>query len=67
MEGQKSREELYNEACVLHKSLDEKLWKLQEKPFLTEAEEMEVKRLKKQKLHYKDIMESLKEEIKQKG
>src|SRR5208337_3657400 len=36
MEGHKSREELYNEACVLHKSLDEKLWKLQEKPFLTE-------------------------------
>ncbi len=67
MEGHKSREELYNEACVLHKSLDEKLWTLQKKPFLTEDEEMEVKRLKKQKLHYKDIMESLKELIKQKG
>ena len=67
MEGQKSKEELYNEACVLHKSLDEQLWKLQEKPFLTEDEEMEVRRLKKQKLHYKDIMESLRGEITQKG
>ena len=67
MEAQKSKEELYNEACALHKSLDEKLWKLQEKPFLTEDEEMEIKLLKKRKLHYKDIMESLKQEIAQKG
>ncbi len=63
MEERKSKEELYNEARILHKSLDEKLQQLQEKPYLTEDEELEVKLLKKRKLHYKDIMEQLKAEM----
>jgi hypothetical protein len=66
MEEAKSKEELYNEARILHKSLDEKLQTLQEKPYLTEDEELEVKLLKKRKLHYKDTMERLKEEMKEK-
>jgi len=37
--------------------------KLQEKPYLTEDEELEMKLLKKQKLHYKDVMESLGAEL----
>jgi hypothetical protein len=63
MEETKSTEELYNEARILHKSLDEKLHTLQEKPFLTDDEELEVKLLKKRKLFYKDTMEKLKEEM----
>ena len=61
MEDVKSREEHYNEARILHKSLDEKLQMLLAKPYLTDDEELEVKLLKKRKLHYKDIMEELKE------
>ncbi len=63
MEETKSKEEQYNEARILHKSLDEKLQTLQEKPYLTVDEELEVKLLKKRKLYYKDIMEGLKREI----
>jgi len=66
MEENKSKEEQYNEARILHKSLDEKLQTLQVKAFLTEDEELEVKLLKKKKLHFKDIMENLREEIEKK-
>ena len=66
MEENKSKEEQYNEARILHKSLDEKLQMLQTKPYLTEDEEVEVKLLKKKKLHYKDIMETLREEMEKK-
>ena len=65
MEEGKSNEELYNEARILHKSLDEKLQMLQEKPYLTAEEELEVKLLKKRKLFYKDTMERLKEAMKE--
>lgn len=61
MEGTKSREELYKKAKAMHQSLHEKLQILQEKPFLTPQEEQEAKTLKKKKLFYKDMMESLKE------
>lgn len=60
----KSKEDEYNEARILHKSCDEKLQSLQAKPYLTDDEELEVKLLKKKKLHYKDIMETLKTELK---
>jgi hypothetical protein len=60
MEEGKSREEQYNEARILHKSLDEKLQMLMEKPYLNEDEEIEVKLLKKKKLYFKDLMEKLK-------
>jgi hypothetical protein len=66
MEEAKNKEELYNEARILHKSLDEKLQTLQEKPYLTDDEELEVKLLKKRKLFYKDAMEKLKQEMKEK-
>jgi hypothetical protein len=65
MSEDKSKEELYNEARILHKSLDEKLQMLQEKPYLTEDEEIEVKLLKKKKLYFKDMVERLKQELKQ--
>lgn len=60
MEETKSSEELYQEAKAMHQSLHEQLQVLQEKPFLTLQEEQEVKVLKKKKLYYKDMMESLK-------
>ena len=66
MEENKSKEEQFNEARILHKSLDEKLQMLQAKLYLTEDEELEVKLLKKKKLHFKDIMENLREEIEKK-
>jgi len=66
MDENKTKEEQYNEARILHKSLDEKLQILLGKPYLTEDEELEIKLLKKRKLHYKDIMENLKEEIEKK-
>jgi len=59
----KSKEEQYNEARILHKSLGEKIEALQARPYLTEDEELEMKLLKKRKLHYKDIMEGLKAEL----
>jgi hypothetical protein len=62
MEEKKNKEERYNEARILHKSLDEKLQMLQAKPYLTEDEELEVKLLKKKKLYFKDIMERIKDE-----
>jgi uncharacterized protein YdcH (DUF465 family) len=61
MEQNKDKEESYNEARILHKSLDEKLRMLEEKSYLTDDEELEAKLLKKKKLHYKDIMEAIKE------
>jgi hypothetical protein len=66
MEENKSKEEQFNEARILHKSLDEKLQMLQAKPYLTEDEELEVKLLKKKKLYFKDIMENLREKIEKK-
>jgi hypothetical protein len=58
----KTKEEQYNEARVMHKSLDDKLQILQGKPYLTEDEELEMKLLKKNKLYFKDMMEKIKEE-----
>jgi hypothetical protein len=58
----KTKEERYNEARVMHKSLDDKLQILQGKPYLTEDEELEMKLLKKNKLYFKDMMEKIKEE-----
>lgn len=62
MEETKNREELYREAKAMHQSLHEQLQVLQDKAFLTPQEEQEMKVLKKKKLYYKDVMESLKEQ-----
>jgi hypothetical protein len=64
MEKEKSREERYNEARILHQSLHDKIQILQEKPYLTDDEELELKLLKKKKLYLKDLMEKLQEEMK---
>ena len=60
MEQDKEKEELYDEARIVHKSLDDRLRTLEGKSYLTDDEELEVKVLKKKKLHYKDIMEATK-------
>lgn len=62
MEKGASKEDLYETARGVHVSLDRRLRMLLRKTFLSEAEEMEMKMLKKRKLFYKDIMEGLKEE-----
>ena len=61
MEEAKSKEKRYNEARIMHKSLDEKLQMLQAKHCLTDDEELEMKLLKKKKLYYKDMMEKISE------
>lgn len=66
MEEGKSKEEQYNEARILHKSLDDKVQILQTKPYLTDDEELELKLLKKKKLYFKDLMEKITEEMKKK-
>ncbi len=63
MDDKKSKEELYEEARQMHHTLDEKLIALEQKPYLTGDEEIEIKQLKKQKLYYKDEMERLKMEM----
>jgi hypothetical protein len=62
MKEASSSEDLYNRAKTLHASLDRRLRMLLRKPYLTDAEELEIKVLKKRKLYYKDIMERMREE-----
>jgi len=62
MEEPKSKEDRYNEARIMHKSLDEKLQMLQAKAYLNDDEELEMRLLKKKKLYFKDMMERIKEE-----
>ncbi len=58
----KTKEERFNEARILHKSLHEKLEMLQKKRCLTDDEELEMKLLKKKKLYFKDLMEKIQAE-----
>jgi uncharacterized protein YdcH (DUF465 family) len=62
MEEDKTKEERYNEVFLAHKSLDEKVTKLQEKTPLTDEDEVELIQLKKKKLYLKDLMERIKQE-----
>lgn len=64
MKEASNSEDLYNLAKTVHTSLDRRLRMLLRKPYLTEAEEIEIKVLKKRKLYYKDIMERAREEAK---
>ncbi len=57
---QVEREEVsYNQLQLEHQSHEKRLAELNAKAWLTPAEEMEAKRLKKLKLHLKDQMEHL--------
>ncbi len=62
MEDNRTKEERYNEVYAAHKALDEKLQRLNEKPHLSDDEEMEIKQLKKKKLYVKDMMEAIRQE-----
>ncbi len=62
MEEIKTKEERYNEVCIAHRSLDEKLKRFYEKTHLSDDEEMEMKLLKKKKLYLKDMMEKIQQE-----
>jgi hypothetical protein len=57
MDTAESKEEIFNRAKGQHTTLDRRLQMLLKKPFLTAAEELEMRELKKKKLYYKDIME----------
>jgi uncharacterized protein YdcH (DUF465 family) len=50
------RDEIFRKAYKQHKQLEKKLERLKQKSFLTEAEKMDEKELKKKKLVLKDKM-----------
>lgn len=59
MDNVESNEEIYRQYKGQHATLDRRIQMLLKKSYLTEAEEREMKVLKKKKLYYKDLMESL--------
>lgn len=59
MDDSESKEEIYRQYKGQHATLDRRIKMLMKKSYLTEYEEMEIKELKKKKLYYKDLMESL--------
>ena len=59
MENVESNEEIYRQYKGQHATLDRRIQMLLKKSYLTEAEEREMKDLKKKKLYSKDLMESL--------
>ena len=59
MDDSESKEEIYRQYKGQHATLDRRIKMLMKKSYLTEDEEMEIKDLKKKKLYYKDLMESL--------
>ena len=58
------RDEIFRKAYKQHKQLEKKLERLKQKSFLTEAEKMNEKELKKKKLVLKDKMYYLMTEYK---
>jgi hypothetical protein len=58
MENTESKEEIYNQAKNQHALLERRLRMLLKKPYLTAAEELEIRVLKKKKLYYKDTMDN---------
>ena len=62
MEQRESKEEIFSRAKHRHAMFEKRLQILLNKPYLSEAEEVEVKKIKKQKLYYKDLMEKAQEE-----
>jgi hypothetical protein len=59
MDNAESNEEIYKQYKGRHATMDRRIQMLLKKSYLTEAEEREMKVLKKKKLYYKDLMESL--------
>jgi hypothetical protein len=59
MDTVESNEEMYRQYKGQHATIDRRIQMLLKKSYLTEAEEREMKVLKKKKLYYKDLMESL--------
>ena len=59
MDNSESKEEIYKQYKGQHATLDMRIKMLLKKSYLTEDEEREIKVLKKKKLYYKDLMESL--------
>ncbi len=66
MDEAESTQEMYNQYKGQHAMLDRRIQMLLKKSYLTEDEEQEIKILKKKKLYYKDLMESLAESLKRK-
>jgi len=62
MEKDRSKQDLYETAKGLHGSLERRLMMLMRKSFLSQAEEIEMKVLKKRKLYCKAIMEGIRDE-----
>ncbi len=63
----KVENEEYRRLSEKHSAFEKRLEELQEKYFLSEAEKIEEKNIKKQKLLLKDRMESIKQQYKKNG
>lgn len=59
MDNIESTEEIYKQYQGQHATMERRIRMLLKKSYLTEAEEREIKVLKKKKLYYKDLMENL--------
>jgi len=66
MDEAESTQEIYNQYRGQHATLDRRIQMLLKKSYLTEAEEREMKILKKKKLYFKDLMESLADSLQRK-
>ncbi|HBL23110.1 MAG TPA: hypothetical protein DDZ40_03230 [Deltaproteobacteria bacterium] len=66
MDNVESTEEIYKQYQGQHATMERRIRMLLKKSYLTEAEEREIKVLKKKKLYYKDLMENLANSLKRK-
>ncbi len=66
MDEAESSQEIYDQYKGQHATLDRRIQMLLKKSYLTEAEEREMKILKKKKLYFKDLMESLADSLRRK-
>jgi hypothetical protein len=67
MEQRARKEEIFFNARGQHVMLERRLRVLMDRPYLTGDEEMEMKKIKKQKLFFKDLMEAIREENEEGG
>ena len=59
MDNAENYEEIYRQYKGQHATFDRRIQMLLKKSYLTDAEEREMKVLKKKKLYYKDLMENI--------